>query len=218
MEKLGRREVLRASGAATLAVAIPASALASGGSDDAELVSLWERWQEQRKLYFDAVDIHSAAETAAFAEIPSHWQWTGDIGSLEECPFCASFTAYNCGALISQNVPLPRAKTIEQARKMAHAKNIESEAEYKRAKRAGQRRYKVRVTEKASNLEYARLGEIGYLIIEAEAEGLRGVAIKLALLLSEADAFMQEPADEMAQAAYDAVAKLAAFDPAAQIA
>ena len=198
--QINRRRALAVVAAVPVAAALATPALASVG-EDAELLRLWGELKAARAELGRLFSIHNAAEEAAFAEYGPRWSLVG----VEYLPSRAVFVCGREGLV--KVVPL-RGKEPRSLRDQAAKVEASLAAEHEQTKGAAKKRHKVNSAERAANRCMDRVGELQHQIAETPAEGLTGIAIKLAVCVQERD-FMQEPATSLVASAQEAAARIA---------
>ena len=196
---MNRRRALTVVAAVPAALALAVPALAMPG-EDAELLRLWGELKAARAELGRLFSIHNAAEEAAFAEYGPRWSLVG----VEYLPRAV----FVCGREgLVKVVPL-RGKEPRSLRDQAAKVEASLAAEHEQTKGAAKKRHKVNSAERAANRCMDRVGELQHQIAETPAEGLTGIAIKLAVCVKERD-FMQEPATSLVASAHEAAARIA---------
>jgi hypothetical protein len=176
MQTIDRRKLMAGAAIGTAAVTLAAVPALAGAGEDAELLRLWSEWNEQNLRCKDAYNVHQEIQGKVMDAAGPHWE----IAKVGNDPARVLLISSAYGDDRVKTVPL-KAKDYQHARGLAGKVVADLDAERDRRRKAAQRRYKEPAAKKADNLEHGRLAAIEQKIAETPAEGLKGIAIKLAL-------------------------------------
>jgi hypothetical protein len=209
---INRRRALAVVAAAPAAVAIGSTALANTG-EDAELLRLWEEWKAERVRCEEAIRYFEEIEVKVANEAGPHWEFA----KADYEPSRAVFISSWHGDASLKIVPI---KFKTHAEKLAAIDEAQRDlgVERERLNKASKRKHKWASANRAVNRAHARVRDIEDEIAEMPAEGLTGIAVKLALWYGSHYDFTGEEALPLLVSTYEATVKLAGLpDLAAQV-
>ena len=184
---LTRRSVIGAS-AATVAAVPPLALPANAVMQDAELLRLWAEYKAAWNAWSVAWTAMSAAQKKADAETEPLWSWIAGIGSCVKsgAPFAATFGRFEQGEPIYQVVALA-AKTMGEAYDAAQQHETALRNQYQCSQKAAEKRHRVSALECAERKGNGKVEDTTGFIAETPAQGLSGLAVKLAVCMREKD-------------------------------
>jgi hypothetical protein len=206
--QINRRKALTVVAAAPAAVALGSAVAAS---EDAELLRLFEEWKAQNQRVKEATAHYEAVNALVADGLGPNWEFV----SVKGDPWRAVFISRWHFDATQKIVPL-KARNFDAARNEAMKVQASLLAECRDNRKAAERKHKWASVERAFNASHRRLREIEDQIAQTPAEGLTGVAIKLALCVGEED-FMQEPAVTLIATAYETLKRVTGTDYLAEI-
>jgi hypothetical protein len=212
MSNINRRKALTVVAAVPAAMALATPALAV--EEDAKLKRLWAEWNAQWLVCEQASKLHDEAEGKVFEAAGPYWDFVAVKGSK---PYRAVFIS-SAHDDVSQKIIALKAKTYHQAREEAAKAGEGLRSEREDRKRTAQRKYRFTSAERAHNAANRRLSEIEDAIAETPAEGMTGMAIKLAVwkVFNRGEAYEND--HELIASLYDSAVNLSGgFDFAAQV-
>jgi hypothetical protein len=211
-QAINRRSALAVVPAVAAAAVLTTPALASAG-EDAELLRLWNEWNAQGLRCKQTYNVLQEIEGKVMHAAGPYWE----IAKVESFPARVLLISSSHADDRVKIVPL-KAKEYQHAHKLAGKVRGDLAAERERCRKAAQRRYKQPTAERANNLENRRQGEIEQKIAETPAEGLKGIAVKLALWKHYSDGHGDEVEEVAVASVYKTVVNLTGgIDLAAQV-
>jgi hypothetical protein len=212
MQTIDRRKLMVGGAIGAAGVTLAAVPALAGAGEDAELLRLWNEWNEQNLRCKAAYNVHQEIEGKVWDAAGPHWE----IAKVESNPARVLLISSWNGDDRVKIVPL-KAKNYQHAQELAGKVTADLAAERERYRKAAQRRYKEPAAKRADDLECRRLTEIEQKIAETPAEGIKGIAVKLALWKHYSE--RSDDVEEVAVASvYETVVKLAGgTDLAAQV-
>lgn len=199
---LNRRAALAAVAAGTAATVLSVPAIAHAG-EDAELKRLWDEWNAQWLRCKQTYNVLQEIEGKAMDAAGPFWE----IAKIDTHPARVLLISSWHDDDRVKVVPL-KAKDYQHTQKLAGKVKADLAAERERCKKAAQRRYKQPAAERADNLENRRRAEIEQKIAETPAEGLKGIAVKLALWKHYSDGHGDEAEEAAVASVYETVVSL----------
>jgi hypothetical protein len=211
MQTIDRRKLMAGAAIGTAAVTLAAVPALAG--EDAELLRLWSEWNEQNLRCKEAYNVHQEIEGKVWDAAGPHWE----IAKVENNPARVLLTSSWIGDDRVKIVPL-KAKDYQHAQKLAGKVVADLDAERERCRKAAERRYKHSAAKRADDLEHTRQLEIEQKIASTPAEGIKGIAVKLALWKHYSDGHDDNVEEAAVASVYETVVKLAGgTDLAAQV-
>jgi len=173
------RRAAMGKGALALAAiaAVPAVALAAG--EDAGLLRLWEEWKAQHLRWRDAYNAVQEVESKVWPEAGPVWTMAKlEVSgpNLYRALFVSSWHGDDRVKAVSF-----KAKDYRLAQQRADEARVTLLRERESCSKAAKRRYGYAAAKRGDDLAHRRLKEIEDQIAETPAEGLTGIAVKLAL-------------------------------------
>jgi hypothetical protein len=205
-QAINRRSALAVVPAVAAAAVLTTPALASAG-EDAELLRLWNEWNAQGLRCKQTYNVLQEIE-----EKVMHAAGPGGKSPL-------AYSWYQVGMTMTALRLFPwRPKTTNTLTSSRGKLRADLAAERESCEKAPQRRYKRPAAERADNLEHRRQAEIEQTIAETPAEGLKGIAVKLALWKHYSDGHGDEVEEVAVASVYETVVNLTGgVDLAAQV-
>ena len=207
--------------ALAVVAAVPAAAVCGGSTafasvgEDAELLRLWEEWKAQHGRCEQARKVASALEEKVWKATGPCWTFA-KLDVADRNTYRAIFISSWHGDDSLKIVPI-KTKDYKRASELAEKARADLMDERERANRAAKRRCGATRAERAYDKTLDDLREIEEAIAEAPAEGLKGIAVKLALWRHYSDDHSDTVEDNAVASVYETVVKLTGIDLAAQV-
>ena len=211
--QINRRTALAAVATVPAAAALSAPALAGVG-EDAELLRLWEECNAQNLLCRDAYEAVQQIEGEVWKEAGPVWEFAKLDVTGRNSYRALFFSSWHSDDRIKA-VPF-KAKDYRLAQRRADEARVALVNEREDCNKAAKRRPGHAKAERAQRETDRCRAEIEDQIAEVPAQGLRGIAVKLALWKHYSDN-TDEPGLAALDSAYETLVKLTGEDPAAQV-
>ena len=188
MKPLSRRTVT--AGALAAVTVVPAAAACASvpavahASEDAKLVRLWDQWKAQNLALKQEYGRHNEIEEKVIHRGDPVWTFAKlDCVSYHKThvKYRAVFIADKDGDDSLMSVPI-KARDYSHAQELVMETSGKFHEQRQKQRRAAERRYGYHAANRAAKRALDRLIEIEEQICETPAEGLRGVAVKMAIV------------------------------------
>jgi len=212
MHAINRRKALTVVASVPAAVALAATPALAG--EDVELLRLWEEFKTSLPACKTTGDAYDEVSCKVAEEIGPYWELT----TVKDTPWRAVFHSSWHDDVSQKIVPLKlKAHDFRRAQELAQMAQASLVAERRDQEKVAKRKHKAAAAERAYNAACEHRWSIVEKIAETPAEGLTGLAIKLAIWRHAFDEKTNNEFHDLLHTTHDALVKLAGVDYAAQV-